>query len=147
MRNGADVVLVGMGGDDGHQCFTAIGDEHRVGHLHTIAAHGPRGRVSQWHFLEGHAAIHHEPLPGVAVQIEVHADLAAAPQWEEPEILETWNHVEKAMAGAGGDDQMVTVLSHKLSQLMSFPCQIDEFKAKTTENPGEMGLARPARPV
>ena len=104
VRYGADMIFVGMGRDDRHERLAAIGDEDRVGHLHPVAANGRR-RTGQWHFFEGHAAIHHQPLPGVAVQIEIHADLATAPQGQKPEILETWNHVKKPWQRRVDDDK------------------------------------------
>ena len=43
-------------------------------------------------FFEGDAAIHHQPLPGMAVQVQVHTYLAATAQRKEPEIFVAWLH-------------------------------------------------------
>ena len=42
--------------------------------------------------LEGNTAIDHEPAPGMAEQIEIHADLATPPQGHKPMISGTGGH-------------------------------------------------------
>ncbi len=78
MRHGADMVLVAVGHHQPDQIVPMLGDEARVGHHDIDAGH----RV----VAEGHAEIDHQPLAVIAVEIEIHADLAGAAERQEQEL-------------------------------------------------------------
>src|SRR6185295_2699363 len=77
--DGAEMVLVGMSDDDADEVLAALLDESRIGH-HDLDAR--RAVVA-----EGDAEIDHQPLAGMAVEVEVHADLARAAQREEQQLV------------------------------------------------------------
>ena len=85
--DGAEMVLVGMGDDDADQVLAALLDEGGIGHHDLDARH----RV----VAEGDAEIDHQPLAGMAVEIEVHADLAGTAQGEEQELVVRGNCHER----------------------------------------------------
>ena len=73
------MVLVGVGQHDAQKVGAAFLDEGRIGHHDLDAGHGVVG--------EADAEVDHQPLAGMAVEIEVHADLARAAQREEEELV------------------------------------------------------------
>src|SRR4029077_6261573 len=77
--DGAQVVLMGVGQHDADQIVAPLLDESGVRHHHLDAGHRIVG--------EADAEIDHQPFAGVAVQIEVHADLAGPAQGEEQELV------------------------------------------------------------
>ena len=79
------MVLMGVGNDNTGQVIGAFGNKSRVGHLHV-------GLVSLVGVSKGDAAVDHEPLVVVAIQIEVHTDFATATQRQKPEISVIGGH-------------------------------------------------------
>jgi hypothetical protein len=82
-RDGADVILMGVGQHDAEDVVGVLLDEAGVRQDNLDAG---RGLVA-----EGHAEIDHDPLAGVrraeAVEIEVHADLVRPAQRQEDELV------------------------------------------------------------
>jgi hypothetical protein len=76
------MILVGMGNDKSIKQVPAAGNEIRVRHLDAGTA-----STSSSVLLKRNAAIHHQPAAVVAIQIEVHANFAASPQWQKPGSL------------------------------------------------------------
>ena len=72
------MVLVGVGQHQAGQPIAPGLDEGRVGHQDIDARLAFIG--------EGDAEVDHEPTAVVAVEVEVHVDLAGAAQGQEPEI-------------------------------------------------------------
>ena len=70
---------MGMRQHDADQGIAPFLDERRIRHDHIDAGHRIVG--------EADAEIDHQPLAGVAVEIEVHADLARPAQGEEQELV------------------------------------------------------------
>src|SRR5258706_744979 len=79
MMHCADVILVRMRDHEPDQIGLALDDEGRIRH-HDL---DPRYRV----VAEGHAEIDHQPLAGIAVEVEVHADLAGAAERHEQQLV------------------------------------------------------------
>ena len=77
--DGAEMVLVRMGDDDAGEIGLALLDEGRIGHHHLDSGHGV--------VAEGDAEIDHQPFSGMAVEVEVHADLARAAQRHEQQLV------------------------------------------------------------
>ena len=77
--DGAEMVLVGVGDDDAGEILLALLDEGGIGHHDLDARHGV--------VAEGDAEIDHQPLAGVAVEVEVHADLARAAERDEQQLV------------------------------------------------------------
>src|SRR3546814_20142499 len=77
----ADVVLVGVGEHQAGEALAPLHDEGGVGHLHV----DPR----QARIAEDDAEVDHQPGAVVAVEVEVHADLAGAAERHEVDILGT----------------------------------------------------------
>ncbi len=77
----AQMILVRMGQHDARQILAAFDDEFRIRHddLDT------RRRL----VAEGDAEIDHQPLSVMAVQIQVHADLARPAKRQEDQVLRT----------------------------------------------------------
>jgi hypothetical protein len=73
------MILVRMGEDEPDQVPHPLPDEGDVGHDDLDA----RRRF----IAEGDAEIDHQPLAGMAVEVEVHADLARAAEGEEQELI------------------------------------------------------------
>jgi len=71
------MVFVRMREHEAQQIFAPFGDEARVRHDHVDAAAAA--------FAEGHAEIDHQPLAAVAVEIEIHPDLARTAERQEIE--------------------------------------------------------------
>ena len=72
------MVLVPVCRDNAEQPIAPLDDKGRVGHDHV----DPRLMLF---FAKGHAAIEDQPLTAIAVEIEVHPDLAGATQRQEIE--------------------------------------------------------------
>ena len=70
--DGAYMIFVCVGGNQTGKTLGAIADEQGIGHFNTVKA----TRL----LLEGHAAVDHQPLTGMAIKIEVHADFTTAAQ-------------------------------------------------------------------
>ena len=81
--HGADVVLVGVGQDQPGQRLPAFDDEGRIGH-EDVDARRPR-------LGEGDAQVGHQPGPGMAEKVEVHADLAGPAQGQEIKLVGAGN--------------------------------------------------------
>ena len=79
MTDGADVVLVRVREDEPGQVLVPFLDEGGIGHEHID--------TGQTRIGVRHAEVDHQPAPGVAVEIEVHADLAGAAERQEIEFL------------------------------------------------------------
>ena len=77
------MIFVRMGQHDADQVLRALLDEGRIGHDHLDTRHAV--------VAEGDAKVEHQPLAGVTVEIEVHADLARATQREEQQFVVTGN--------------------------------------------------------
>ena len=73
------MVLVGVGQHEAAEILGALGDEVRVRHDDFDAR-----RVV---VAEGDAEIDHQPLAGMAVEVEVHPDLAGAAQRQEQQLV------------------------------------------------------------
>jgi len=69
------MIFVRMGRDDAEQLVLAFDDEGRVRHDHIDA--------SMLLLTKSDAAIEHQPLVAVGVEVEVHPDLAAAAERDE----------------------------------------------------------------
>ena len=80
------MVFVGMGQDQRDQIITAAFDEVRVGHDYV----DPRGGV----VAEGDTAIDHQPFAGMTIEVQVHANLAGAAEWQKKQVV---------LAGYGAD--------------------------------------------
>ena len=78
MGYGADMVFVGVGDDQADERFAALRDEGRVGHHHFDL--GVRRTA------EANAAIDGEPASLVAIEVEVHANLARPAEGQEGKI-------------------------------------------------------------
>ena len=72
------MVLVRMGDDQAHQLVATIRDVAGVGHHHID--------LGMRRAAEADAAVHRQPLPVAAVEVEVHADLARPAQRQEGQI-------------------------------------------------------------
>ena len=75
----ADVVLVGMGQDQPGQVLAARLDEGGIGHQHVDPGRAGPG--------EGDPEIDHQPLSVMAVEVQVHADLAGPAERQEVEFV------------------------------------------------------------
>ncbi len=75
----AEMVLVGMGQHDAREVGPALLDEGGIRH-HDLDA--GRGIVA-----EGDAEIDHQPFAGMAIEVEVHADLAGTAQCQEEQLV------------------------------------------------------------
>ena len=73
------MILVGMRQHNADQVPAPLLDECRIRHDDLDAWHGV--------VAEGDAEIEHQPLAGVPVEIEVHADLAGAAQCEKQKLV------------------------------------------------------------
>jgi hypothetical protein len=71
------MVLVGMGEDQAAQALAPLGDEARIGQDDLDPGQGLVG--------EAEAEVDHHPLAAVAVEVEVHADLAGPAERHEEE--------------------------------------------------------------
>jgi hypothetical protein len=78
------MVLVGMRDDESCELVAALDNESGIGEQDIDA----RGAV----VAERDAAIEHEPLPLIAVEVEVHADLARAAEREKEELVRSFDH-------------------------------------------------------
>jgi hypothetical protein len=79
MADRADMVLMRVGDDEAGQVGLALGGEARIGHDDLDPRHGlVRKRDAQ---------IDHQPFAGIAVEVEVHADLAGAAQGQEHQLI------------------------------------------------------------
>ena len=78
----AEMVLVGVGEQQAVELVAALGDERRIGHDHV----GAGNTVA----AERDAAVDHQPAVlvarAIAVEVEVHADLAGPAQWQEQQF-------------------------------------------------------------
>ena len=79
VTNGADVVLVGVGKHQPDQILAPFLDEAGVGHEHVHARRAAVGKDDP--------EIDHEPAPSVAVEVQVHADLAGSAERQEVELV------------------------------------------------------------
>ena len=77
--HGTEVILVGVGEHEAAELVAQLGYELYVGRCH-IHAGKLRPRKND-------PAIHHQPAPGVAVEVEIHPDLAAAAERNEQEFV------------------------------------------------------------
>ncbi len=77
--NGADMVFVAMRHDETGEAVAPLDDEAGIGHQHVEARLAVVG--------EGDAAIDHQPFAAIAVQRQVHADLAGTAEREEDELF------------------------------------------------------------
>ena len=77
--HGAQMVFMGMGQHQASEVFLALHDEGGVGHDDFDAGR----RI----VAEGYAQIDHQPFAVMAVEIEVHADLAGPAQRQEDQVL------------------------------------------------------------
>ena len=77
-RNGAQVILVRMGQHQAQEIVAPLGDEGRV----------RRDQIDPGRRLvgEGDAEVDHQPLAGMTVEIQVHADFARPAQWQKQQI-------------------------------------------------------------
>ena len=80
----ADVVFMPVRQDDTDEIVQAILDEGQVGQDDIDAGICGIG--------EGHAQIDHQPLAGVAIEIDVHADLARAAEGAEEKFVGFGSH-------------------------------------------------------
>jgi len=71
----ANVILVGVGQDQPRQIRASLLDKGGVRHQHIDPRHGGVG--------EGDAQVHHQPRAGVAIEIQVHPDLAGPAEGQE----------------------------------------------------------------
>ena len=77
--HGAEMILVRVGQHQADEIVAMLLDEGGIGHDHVDARH----RL----VAEGHAEIDHQPLAGIAVEVEVHADLARAAERQEQQLV------------------------------------------------------------
>ncbi len=73
------MIFVGVSQNKACKLVPALHDKRRIRHDDI----DPGGRV----VAEGDAEIDHQPAPGMAVEVQVHADFAGAAQRNENEIL------------------------------------------------------------
>ena len=76
--DGAQVILVRVGEHQADEVVAALDDETRIGQHHVDAGQGLVG--------EGDAEVDHQPLAAVAVEVEVHADLAGPAERQEQKL-------------------------------------------------------------
>ena len=83
-RDGADMILVRMGGDNGQHIFGLFGQKADIGHDDIHAGCGGFAP-------EQHAAIHDDPFAprwrAKAIGVEIHADLARAAKRQEDQFV------------------------------------------------------------
>ncbi len=110
----AQMILVRVREHDADEVAGALLDEGGIGHDHFDAGHAV--------VAEGDAEIEHQPLAGMAVEIEVHADLACSAQGKEQELVGGGNghllaapdleQAERHQVGLDGVEQADLVLEH-----------------------------------
>ena len=71
----ADVILVAMRQHDAEQVFAAFFDEGEIGQHQFDTRQAGIGKC--------HAEIAHDPFAATAIEIDVHANLAGAAEWQE----------------------------------------------------------------
>ena len=79
----AQMILMRVSQHDADQVLAPLLDESRIGHDDLDARHGV--------VAECDTEIEHQPFTGMAVEIEVHADLAGTAQCEKQEFVGRWN--------------------------------------------------------
>src|SRR3954471_6803217 len=84
MRDGADMILMGMGGDDAQHIVAPL---HQIADVGQDQVHARRIALAP----EQHAAIDNDPAPvilrAIAIGIEIHADLARAAKRQEDQFV------------------------------------------------------------
>ncbi len=84
---------MGMGQHKADQIFPMFLDEHRIRHDDIDTGRCP--------VIEGDAAIDHQPLAGMAVEIEVHADFTGAAERQEQNLVVAGNAGRRETAHFG----------------------------------------------